>query len=72
MLTAWGAASAFGPLLFAYTLKATGAYSSGLHIIAGIMAVSTLLPILVRPPRAQNEPHAPESKADEFHHRMAS
>ncbi len=53
MLTAWGAASAFGPLLIAHTLKATGNYASGLHIIAIIMAVSTLLPVLVRPPRAQ-------------------
>jgi OFA family oxalate/formate antiporter-like MFS transporter len=52
MLTAWGAASAFGPLLIAYTLKSTGSYTSGLHIIAGIMAVSTIVPILVRPPRA--------------------
>ncbi len=72
MLTAWGSASAFGPLLFAYTLKVTGAYNSGLHIISGIMAVSTLLPILVRPPRTQSEQRAPESKADEFQHRMAS
>ncbi len=53
MLTAWGAASAFGPLLIAHTLKTTGSYASGLHIIAMIMAVSTVLPILVRPPRAQ-------------------
>ncbi len=51
MATAWGAASAFGPLLLAYTLKATGGYISGLHIIAAIMAVSTLLPIAVRPPK---------------------
>jgi len=72
MLTAWGAASAFGPLLFAYMLKITGNYASGLHVIAGIMAVSTLLPILVRPPRARSEQRAPESKADEFQHRMAS
>jgi OFA family oxalate/formate antiporter-like MFS transporter len=51
MLTAWGAASAFGPLLIANTLKSTGGYASGLHIIAVVMAVSTILPILVRPPR---------------------
>jgi MFS transporter, OFA family, oxalate/formate antiporter len=72
MLTAWGAASAFGPLLFAYTLKATGAYSSGLHIIAGIMAVSTLLPILVRPPRTQSERDQPVSKVGEFQRRPTS
>lgn len=51
MLTAWGVASAFGPLLLAHTLKASGGYASGLRIIAFIMAVSTLLPILVRPPK---------------------
>ncbi len=51
MLTAWGAASAFGPLLIAHTLKTTGGYANGLHIIAAIMAVSTVLPIMVRPPQ---------------------
>jgi OFA family oxalate/formate antiporter-like MFS transporter len=51
MLTAWGAASAFGPLLIAHTLKATGNYASGLHIIAAIMVVSTLVPILISPPK---------------------
>lgn len=53
MLTAWGAASAFGPLLIAHTLKTTGGYANGLHIIAAIMAVSTVLPIMVRPPQTR-------------------
>ena len=52
MLTAWGTASAFGPLLLAHTLKATGDYNSGLRIISIIMIVSAILPILVRPPKA--------------------
>jgi OFA family oxalate/formate antiporter-like MFS transporter len=52
MLTAWGTASAFGPLLLANTLKSAGSYTSGLHIIAIIMMVSVVLPILVRPPKA--------------------
>jgi OFA family oxalate/formate antiporter-like MFS transporter len=51
MLTAWGVASAFGPLLIAHLREASGSYGSGLHIIAGIMAVSILLPILVSPPK---------------------
>ena len=51
MLTAWGMGSAFGPLLLANTLKSTGSYTSGLHIIAIIMIVSVVLPILVRPPK---------------------
>jgi OFA family oxalate/formate antiporter-like MFS transporter len=52
MLTAWGSASAFGPLLIAHLRQASGSYGSGLHIIAAIMAVSVLLPILVSPPKS--------------------
>jgi OFA family oxalate/formate antiporter-like MFS transporter len=53
MLTAWGSASAFGPLLIAHLRQSSGSYVSGLHVIAGIMAVSVLLPILVSPPKAR-------------------
>ena len=52
MLTAWGCASAFGPLLIAHLRQASGSYVSGLHTIAGIMAASVLLPILVSPPKS--------------------
>ena len=51
MLTAWGTASAFGPLLIAHMRQTSGSFASGLHLIAGIMAVSMLLPILVSPPK---------------------
>ena len=51
MLTAWGFASAFGPLLIAHLRQSSGSYASGLHVIAGVMAVSMLLPILVSPPK---------------------
>jgi OFA family oxalate/formate antiporter-like MFS transporter len=51
MLTAWGVASAVGPLLIAYMRQTTGSYRGALHVIAGVMAVSALLPILVSPPR---------------------
>src|ERR1700730_2337076 len=50
MLTAWGFASAFGPLLIAYMRQASGNYRGGLHTIAGIMAFSMLVPIVVHPP----------------------
>jgi OFA family oxalate/formate antiporter-like MFS transporter len=53
MLTAWGAASAFGPLLIANLRQSSGGYAGGLHIIAGIMAVSILFPIVVSPPKAR-------------------
>jgi OFA family oxalate/formate antiporter-like MFS transporter len=36
MLTAWGFASAFGPLLIAHLRQSSGSYTSGLHVIAGI------------------------------------
>jgi OFA family oxalate/formate antiporter-like MFS transporter len=52
MLTAWGSASAFGPLLMAHMRQSSGSYASGLHVIAGIMAVSVILPILVSPPKS--------------------
>jgi OFA family oxalate/formate antiporter-like MFS transporter len=52
MLTAWGSASAFGPLLIAHLRQVSGSYSSGLHTIAGIMAVSVLLPLVVSPPKS--------------------
>ncbi len=51
MLTAWGVASAVGPLLIAQTRQTTGSYHGALHVIAGVMAVSALVPILVSRPR---------------------
>jgi OFA family oxalate/formate antiporter-like MFS transporter len=55
MLTAWGFASAFGPLLIAYMRQASGVYRGALHVIAAVMAVSTLLPFLVSPPRRADD-----------------
>ena len=52
MLTAWGFASVFGPILIAHLRETGGQYASGLHIIAMVMAVCILLPVLVRPPSA--------------------
>lgn len=60
MLTAWGCASAAGPLLIAYMRETTGSYSGALHVIAGVMALSALLPILVSRPRGR-EVDSPES-----------
>ncbi len=53
MLTAWGFASAFGPLLIAHTRQATGHYASGLHILAVVLLCSAILPFIVRPPQAE-------------------
>ena len=59
MLTAWGVASAIGPLLIAYMRESTGSYASALHVIAGVMAVSTLLPILVSRPKPLGSDRTP-------------
>jgi len=55
MLTAWGFASAFGPLFIAYMRETAGSYGGALHVIASVMAVSILLAILVRPPRVADK-----------------
>ena len=52
MLTAWGTASAFGPLLIAPMRQIRGSQTSGLHVIAAVMAISMLVPILVSPPKS--------------------
>jgi OFA family oxalate/formate antiporter-like MFS transporter len=53
MLTAWGCASAFGPLLIAHMREVDGTYRGALHVIAGVMAASILLPIVISPPKVQ-------------------
>jgi OFA family oxalate/formate antiporter-like MFS transporter len=52
LLTAWGFASAFGPLLIAYMRQSSGSYRGALHVIAGVLLVSVLLPLVISPPRA--------------------
>jgi OFA family oxalate/formate antiporter-like MFS transporter len=54
MLTAWGAASAFGPLLVANMRQATGTYRSGFHVLTAVVLASTLLPFIIRPPARSN------------------
>ena len=50
MLTAWGLASLCGPMLLAGMREATGSYEDALHIIAALMALSVLLPCMLRSP----------------------
>ena len=54
MLTAWGFASYFGPQLIVKMLSQAGSYTRGLHTIAVIMLVSTVLPIVVSPPKEKS------------------
>jgi MFS transporter, OFA family, oxalate/formate antiporter len=51
MLTAWGFASAFGPMMIAKLREMGTSFEYGLHVIAVILLVSILVPIVVRPPR---------------------
>src|SRR5258708_9215379 len=51
MLTAWGFASAFGPLLIAYMRQTTGSYRGALHVISAIMAGSILFSFFCSPPQ---------------------
>jgi OFA family oxalate/formate antiporter-like MFS transporter len=51
MLTAWGFASAFGPLLIAHLRQTSGNFRSGLHVLAVVLLISAVLPFLVRPPQ---------------------
>jgi OFA family oxalate/formate antiporter-like MFS transporter len=56
MLTAWGFAAVFGPLLIARIREASGSYGGALTIIAWVMLASSLLPLLVGGHRAVKAP----------------
>ena len=58
MLTAWGTASVAGSLLVAHLRQTTGSYHRPLHVIAALMAISVLLPLLIRPPRSASKPQS--------------
>ncbi len=53
MLTAWGVAGVLGPTLMAALRERSGGYDQGLRLIAGLMLVSAIIPLLVRPPVAR-------------------
>jgi OFA family oxalate/formate antiporter-like MFS transporter len=50
MLTAWSAGGVVGPLLISKIRDSTGAYDTALYIIAGMLAASCIIPLIVRPP----------------------
>jgi OFA family oxalate/formate antiporter-like MFS transporter len=53
MLTAWGFAGLFGPMLIARVRQSSGHYSQALNVIAVLMLVSAILPLITRPPKAE-------------------
>ena len=50
MLTAWSFAGVLGPTLMASLRENTGSYNQAMYLIAGLMLVSAVIPLLVRPP----------------------
>jgi len=54
MLTAWGFAGVCGPTLIARMRQSTGHYTQALEMIAGIMLISAVLPLVIRPPKDRN------------------
>jgi OFA family oxalate/formate antiporter-like MFS transporter len=50
MLTAWSAGGVVGPLLISKIRDSTGNYDTALYIIAGMLVVSCIIPLIVRPP----------------------
>jgi len=69
MLTAWGFAGVVGPALIAHLREQTGHYGQALHIIAIIMLVSTILPLIIRPPRRGGAEQKPAGTGGEHLHR---
>ncbi len=55
LLTAWGIATLGAPVILAVSADSTGSYDLALYITAGITLVSTILPLIVRPPEAPQE-----------------
>ena len=53
MLVPWAFAAALGPQFFAYLRQTSGDYKEGLRLIAGMLAASTIVPVLVSPPRSR-------------------
>ena len=58
MLTAWGLATLLGPLILAISTDITGTYDLALYISAGIMLVSSAIPLVIRPPESPREAEA--------------
>jgi OFA family oxalate/formate antiporter-like MFS transporter len=51
ILLAWGVGGVVSPIMIARVREATGSYATSIHIIAGLMVVSLILPLIVRRPR---------------------
>jgi OFA family oxalate/formate antiporter-like MFS transporter len=59
MLTAWGCASAVGPVMIAHVRQSTGKYGDALLILATVMAGAAVLPLFLRAPVRVGETEPP-------------
>jgi OFA family oxalate/formate antiporter-like MFS transporter len=50
ILLAWGAGAIPSPIMIARLRQATGQYTTGIYVIAIVMAVSLVLPLIARRP----------------------
>lgn len=50
ILLAWGVGGVVSPLMIAHLRQSTGQYTTAFHIILGVMVVSLVLPLIMRPP----------------------
>ena len=55
MLTAWGFAGVLGPMLIAGLRQSTGQYDEALYVIAGLMCLSTAIPVFVGAPAPEGQ-----------------
>ena len=60
MITAWGFGGVLGPILISRIIDTTGGYTGAFYIIAGMLLVSSILPLIVRPPKRTAE--APQAE----------
>ena len=63
MLTAWGFAGVLGPMLIAGLRESTGQYAEALYVIAGLMFVSTAIPMFLGGPAHETQPKGAPARA---------
>lgn len=64
MITAWGFGGVLGPILISRIIDTTGSYTAAFYIIAGILLVASIIPFIVRPPKAEaGAPQAEQASA---------
>jgi MFS transporter, OFA family, oxalate/formate antiporter len=72
MLTAWGAAGVVGPTLIAQVRQASGHYQGALRIMALVTLLSSIVPLLLRPPALRRAPSANQGELDSVSRRIPS